>query len=287
MDTAESKITLNSIERTIEGITGLISLPEIYLKFRHLMSDPNSSIEEFGEVVSCDPNLALTVLKVVNSAFFGFPGQVASIERAIVMLGIGQLHDMVLANSAMSSLDLPNEIVPLKTFWRYSLYTGILARLLAGQLNVRKSDGLFIIGVLHEIGHLVIYSRYPDQAKLAIQDCHEGKLSLHIAEQGLLGLHYGQVGSRLMRQWQLPVNFQKITHNQPTPMNADEHQLETALLHVAHGYAHKFFSETELTHQQLIDPEALKLINLLPGQLENASEMALQIHADLETRMLK
>ena len=197
-------------------------------------------------------------------------------------MGIGQLHDMVLGASAISSLNLPNEIVPLKTFWRCSLFSAVLTRLLATQLKIRNADRLFVIGLLHEIGHLVIYSKYSEQAKLAIESFHEGKQLLHSAEQQLLGLHYGQVGARLMEQWQLPVNFQQITQNQPTPTNALEHRLETMLLHVTHGYAHQFVCESDLSLEQWIMPEAWSMLCIKPDQVESTLETASQVCSDFE-----
>lgn len=250
------------------------------------MEDTNSNIEDFSAVVRCDPNLTSTVLKVVNSAFFGFPGQIDNISRAVNLLGIGQLHDMVLGVSAMASLDLPNDIMPLKTFWRCSLFSGVLAKLLAKQLKIRQGERLFVIGLLHEIGHLVIYAKYPEQAKLAIDLCHDGNQMLHITEQNLLGLHYGQIGARLMAHWQLPVHFQKITHYQPTPAKALEHPLETTLLHLVHGYAHKLFCDTGQTLEQLIIPDAWKMLELMPDPIESALETALQVCSDMEKAIL-
>ena len=251
------------------------------------MDNPNSDIGDFSEVVGCDPNLAGTVLKVVNSAFFGFPGQIDSISRAVNLLGIGPLHDMVLGASAMAALDYPNDIVPLKTFWRCSLFSGVLARLLANQLNIRKSDSLFVIGLLHEIGHLIIYSKYPEHAKQTIASQRETNQMIHVAEQSALGFHYGQVGARLMAQWPLPLNFQVITYYQPTPAYAPEHPLATAVLHLAHGYAHDIYSETGQTLEQLILPDAWEILNLMPEQIETTLEKAQEASSDMEKAILK
>jgi HD-like signal output (HDOD) protein len=283
----DTESQLKSVEKTLLEINGLISLPEIYLKFRRLMDEPNSNIEDFSAVVSYDPNLTSKVLSLVNSAFFGFPGQIDSISRAINLLGIGQLHDMVLGTSAMATLDLPNDIVPLKTFWRCSLFSGVLARLLAKQLKIRKGERLFVIGLLHEIGHLVMYAKYPEQAKQAIDLFHDGGQMIHVTEQNLLGLHYGQIGAKLMAQWQLPTNFQEMTHYQPTPANALEYPLETTLLHLAHGYAHKLYHDTEQTLEQLIIPDAWKILDLLPDQIESTLDTALQACSDMEKFILK
>lgn len=283
----ETEPPVKSMDQTLQEISGLVSLPEIYLKFRRLMEDPNSDIEDFSGLVSSDPNLAGTVLKVVNSAFFGFPGQIDSIGRAVNLLGIGTLHDMVLGASAVSALDFPNDIVPLKTFWRCSIFSGVMARLLSNQLKIRKSESLFVIGLLHDIGHLIIYSKYPNQAKQILASLLEGNKMLHDLELSILGFHYGQIGASLMAQWQLPLNFQVITYYQPTPVYAPEHPLATAVLHLAHAYAQKSYAETSQTIEQLVNPSAWDILNLSPEQVENLLEKTQETCAEMEKAILK
>ena len=275
-----------SIEQSIQEVTELISLPEIYLKIRQLMDDPSSDIHDFAEVIRYDPNLSVTVLKVVNSAYYGFTGQIDSIARAVNMIGIGQLHDMVLGISAISSMDFPNDIVPLKTFWRSSLFSGVLSRLLAEQLKIRQSERLFVNGLLHEIGHLLLYAKFPEQARQTMQTAQENGQGIHEAEQQLLGCHYGQIGAMLMAQWNLSANFQTLTCHQPTPQAVNENRIETALLHLAHGYAHKQFTENEQTLDQLIDSAAWDITQLTPEQVEPTLETAQTTSADMEKVIL-
>lgn len=283
----EPQLPLKSMEHCLREIEGLVSLPEVYLKFRRVMENPNSTICDFSEVVGCDPNLAGTVLKVVNSAFFGFPGQIDSISRAVTLLGIGPLHHMVLGASAMASLDFPNDVVALRTFWRCSLFTGVLARLLAIQLKIRNSEDLFIIGLLHEIGHLIIYSKYPAEAKNAIERCAETKQMIHCAEQAILGFHYGQMGANLMAQWRLPAMFQVMAYYQPTPSEAPEQPLGIALLHLAHGYAQHYFANTGQTLEELTSLEAWDTLTLVPGQIQATLEKALQASSEMEQAILR
>jgi HD-like signal output (HDOD) protein len=85
----------------------VVAAPESYLKLRNLMEDPSLNIDDFSAVVNADANLASAVLNIVNSAFFGIAGKIDSIPRAVNLLGIGQLYDMVLAVSAMDPLEIP------------------------------------------------------------------------------------------------------------------------------------------------------------------------------------
>ena len=280
---------MSSFEQRLQEVTNLISLPDIYLKIRRLMDDPTSDIDDFAEVISIDPSLSVAVLKLVNSAFFGFAGQIDSISRAVNMIGIGQLHSMVLSISSISALSFPNDIWPLKTFWRSSLFTGVLSRLLSEQLNlnVKQSERLFVIGLLHEIGHLVLYGKFPEQARLAIQSAEECDLPAHLAEQRVLGCHYGEIGAILMEQWELSSEFQLITRYQPTPAEASDLQVETAILHIAHGFAHLQFDAGNKSLDELIDPVVWEISQISLQQAEESLEAARAISADMERVLLR
>jgi len=277
---------MSSFENQLQQVTELISLPEVYLKFRSLMQDPHSVIDDFTQVISLDPNLTVKLLNAINSAYFGFAGQINSVSRAINMLGLGQLHTMVLGISALSALDFPNDIVPLKTFWRTSLLTGTLARQLGEQSRSLAGDKLFIIGLLHEIGHLVLYAEFPDLARKTRQVAKENNLPVQQAEQQVLGCHYGEIGAKLMHQWSLPDDFQRMTRLQPTPELAEQDSFETALLHIAHAYAHKHAMEVETELNDLIAPITWETGRITPKSVEQAMQPALMHCTEMEQVIL-
>jgi HD-like signal output (HDOD) protein len=277
---------MSEIEQRLREVTELISLPEVYLKVRRLMDDPTSDIYDFAEVISVDPNLSTRVLKVVNSAYFGFPEPVDSIARAVNMIGIGQLHNMVLGISAISSLALPNDILPLNTFWRASLFSGVLARLLAQQLKLAKGDQLFIAGLLHEIGHLVLYSKFPLQALAAQKIAEDQGMAIHEAESKLLGYHYGDIGAMLMANWNLPEKLQSLTRNQPAPHLANENKTESMLMNLAHACAQCVTTGKTVAADNLFDAEIQAMTGLTQAELENSMEEARSISADMEKVIL-
>ena len=277
---------MSDIQQQLQEVTDLISLPEVYLKVQRLMDDPASDIYDFAEVISVDPNLSTRVLKVVNSAYFGFPEPVDSIARAINMIGLGPLHNMVLGISAMSSLELPNDIMPLNTFWRASLFSGVLARLLAERLKLAKSDHLFIAGLLHEIGHLVLYSKFPLQALAAREIVEQQGQTIHEAEMQVMGYHYGDIGAMLMANWNLSDNLQAITRHQPTPEQATDYKTETTLMHLAHACAQSITTENQAAADTLIDAEVQAMVGLTQQELEHSMDEARAISADMEKVIL-
>ena len=280
---------MSSFENQLQEVTELISLPEIYFKINRLMDDPTSDIDDFSDVIKLDANLTAKLLNAVNSAYYGFSGEITRISTAINMLGIHQLQIMVLsiyAVTAVSALNFPKDIVEFKTFWRSSLLSGTLSRLLAKQLKIRATEQLFITGLLHEIGHLFLYSQFPDQARQAIQLSRDKQMSIAQAEQQLLEYHYGEIGAKLMEYWKLPESFQYLIRFQPTPQQADKNKVEVSILHIAHAYAHKKFIDTDKELEQLIDPYVWEVTHLTPELIEPALDAALTTSAEMETAIL-
>jgi len=273
------------IEQKIQEITGLISLPEIYLKVRRLMDDDSSGIDDFAEVIIVDPNLSTRVLKMVNSAYFGFEESVDNITLAISMIGIDQLHNMVLGATAMSSLELPNDILPLKPFWHNSLYTGVLSQQLTGRLQLQRSDRMFMAGLLHEIGHLVLCAKLPDHAREAIRVSVQSGRPLHEIQQQMLGCHYGDIGAMLLDNWKLPAKLKDLVRYHPDPLTAPSQQLETALLHMAHAYAGQK-TPSPVDSSELIDAEIRSLINLSQDEINECLEMARTVSVEIGKSIL-
>jgi HD-like signal output (HDOD) protein len=277
---------INLIDKVLSEINGLISLPEVYLKFRQLMDDSESTLADLTQTINCDPNLTALVLKFVNSPLYGYAGRINNVSDAIRILGTDKLHNIVLASSVMA-LDYPNDIVPLKTFWRGSLFSGIFASMLGRQLGIYNSEDLFVVGLLHEIGHLIIYSKYPMQAKKSIIRVGEDSQSIHIAEQSILGFHYGHVGAKLMAIWLLPLDFQIITYFQPTPLDAPTLHLKTALLHIAHNYAYQYISGNVACNIQAINPEIWRVVGGTTDQIDSIYEQAKIFCLDMESTIFR
>jgi HD-like signal output (HDOD) protein len=277
---------MSDIKQQLEDITGLISLPEVFLKLRRLMDDDASGINDFADVIIVDPNLSSRVLKMVNSAYFGFPEPIDSITRAINMIGIDQLYNLALSVSAISSLDLPNDILPLKPFWHRSLYTGVLSQQLAIQLKLERSDRLFLAGLLHETGHLVLCARLPDYARESIRVSLQSGRSIHEVQHRMLGCHYGDIGAMLLANWNLSAELQTLVRYQPTPTAAIQCRVETALLHLAHAYASQNTVVISADADSLIAPEVRALIELDQNEINQALEMARLISVDVRNGIL-
>jgi HD-like signal output (HDOD) protein len=278
-------ITLPIIQVAINNVACLFSLPEIYLHIRELMEDKNSDLDDFAKVVGTDPNLSVSVLKIVNSAYFGFTGQIDNIPRALNLLGIGALHDLVLSISAVGSLSMPNEIMEMSRFWRRSIYCGVLSRLIAEDKKLKESGNLFVIGLLHEIGHLLFFYKFPLQYTIALTESVQTNRMLFQTELEMFGAHYGLVGQLLMKKWNLPKKFQVITEFHPEPAKAHEYLVETAIVHIAHNYA--IAKESGDDPQFTIDPQAWQLLDSSPEIMNEILDKTDLMSSELEQLIVR
>lgn len=221
----------------IQDNVQLITLPEVCLRVQQLAEDPHADISEFGQLVTQDPALTTRLLKLVNSAYYGFPGRVDTVSRAINLVGIAELRNLTLAMAAMEVFGgLEHEHFDLLGFWRHSVYCALVARFLAKKAGVLHSERLFICGLLHDVGRLLISSLCREEAMRVEQRVIAGE-DLCAAERAELGFDHAEVGYELLALWQLPKALRIAAALHHLPEVADEARLETALVHIANQIA--------------------------------------------------
>ena len=223
-----------SAQDLVQGTLELASLPEVVMRTIDLINDPKTSTAEIGQVLAEDPALTARLLKIVNSPFYGFPSRIDTVSRAITVIGTLELLDLILATSVIKAFrGIPTDLVDMDSFWEHSLYTGVVARILAGRMRAPNTERHFIAGLLHDIGALALYKQAPDIAATALRRARAEVAPLHEIEQELLGFDHGEVGGELMRAWRLPETLVEAIRFHHTPQLAQEHRLDTALIHLA------------------------------------------------------
>jgi HD-like signal output (HDOD) protein len=212
----------------------LISLPDIYIKLKALIEGPDYTMAEVALLVGRDPGMAARFLRVVNNPLNRRVRQIETISHAVGLLGVRQVHDIVLgASVAEAFTGIKNNVMNMKKFWQRSFYCAVLSKLLAAECGTVDSDRLFVMGLLHDIGHLFMYVAIPEASQETILIARRQNRPLYQVERELLGFDYAQVGGFVMREWELPKKFQAITYFHPEPGKATGYPEETALLHLS------------------------------------------------------
>ncbi|MBA1443773.1 MAG: HDOD domain-containing protein [Chromatiales bacterium] len=181
---------MSTVWEEISTKVKLISLPDVYLRLKEVLDDPNYTMGGVAEVITHDPAITIRLLRIVNSAYFGLATQIDSVSRAVNLLGTQGIHDLVLAASVAQSFEgMSNEVMDMERFWRKSVVCAITSRELASLCNVLDGEHLFVCGLLHDIGHLVLYQMAPGKAQQAIEQAKTHQGSLYQAERSLLGCY--------------------------------------------------------------------------------------------------
>lgn len=244
--------------RWIGEVSGLASPPDVYIKVFDLMESPTAAAEDMGLIISQDPSLTARLLKIVNSPMYSFSSRIDTVSRAVAVVGLRELYSLVVAVSAVKSFSaIPNDVVNMDTFWRHSIYCGIISRLLAKRCHVLHTERLFIAGLLHDIGSLVIYNRAPDIAKRILEIAEGDEEKVFNAELQELGFSHAGLGGELLKEWTLPESLQEAVAYHHQPACAKGGKLEAAIVHIANVLANQSelgaFSEVKVLSAEIDD----------------------------------
>jgi len=256
----------------VAGTVEVASLPEVFLRVNEMVESPRYSASDIGRLIGKDPGLTTRLLRIVNSAFYGFPSKVDTVSRAITIIGVRELRDLVLATTVAKLFKgLPNDLVSMDTFWRHSLQCAILARTLAARHRELNVERFFVAGLLHDIGSLLIYRKVPELAREALMRASYNDEVLEEAETRVMGFTHADVGAELMRKWRLPRSIEAAVAHHHHPAGARDGMKEAAAVHLANLAAGALF-ETRPDPMVLppLDPTAWEMLALSPDDVEPA-----------------
>lgn len=224
----------SDLETLIRKSRKLASLPEAVTRTLNLINDPDSSATDIGNSLSHDPALTTRLLRIVNSPYYGFPAQIETVSRAITLVGTLELLDLILASSVIRLFDrIPPDLVTMDDFWDHSIYTSILARILARRSRAPDTERYFIAGLIHDVGELVLFSQRPEQSFEVLRRITVESADLTDAEQDIFGFTHSMVGAELARQWNLPASLVAAIEYHHAPTSTDTYQLEASIVHCA------------------------------------------------------
>lgn len=223
-------------QELVSGNVDLVSLPEVCIRVQTMTDDPDCTAAGLGKVISQDIALTASLLKLVNSAYYGFPTKIDTVSRAVSIVGIRELRDLSLAMSAVEVFSsIPDNLVDMASFWRHSVFCGVLAQALSSYCNVLHKERLFIAGLLHDVGKLLIYCKMPEQASKLLRKIDSCSDDLCLEERKLFEFDHAQVGAELLLLWQLPPSLQEAVAYHHSPELAEQAKLEAAIIHIANA----------------------------------------------------
>jgi HD-like signal output (HDOD) protein len=220
----------------ITNVSTIPTLPAVLEKINTLLKNPQTSAEEIGKAITTDQALASKVLKLVNSAFYGFPGRISTITHAVVILGFSTIKNIVLTASIFDAFKKKKgEFVSfdMEKFWLHSISCGATAQTLAKYTGNKNKEECFIAGLIHDIGKIVICQYLPQEFKILLEYINKKNGLFYDCERELFDATHQEIGGIIAENWNLPPNLQYSVKYHHMPSQDENYYMSTAIVHLA------------------------------------------------------
>jgi len=233
-----------------------------------LLSDENLSLGGLSRVISQDPVITARILGVANSAYFGQTTPIHSVEDAVIrVLGLNMVKSLAFSIAVSGSFDTSRcHEFDMKTYWHHSLATAMLSRLICRGMSAENRpdpDGLYLAGLLFDLGTLVLVHLFPeDYARVLVRQRRSPQETLSSIEEALICITSRKAGAWLVARWHLPDTIVCVLE-QSTLEGCER---EVALVGLASHWVKEGFGELGVTspHERL----AMDILGLSAAQLD-------------------
>ena len=226
-------------KKALRQSKNLPTLPPIIRKLTRMAEDPDTTTDQMGRVIAKDHILAAKLLRLVNSAFYGFPQRISSLSSAIILLGFNVIKSLIISSSIFDVME--SQDVQL---WEHSLGCAVACAVLARRLDVPDPEEISTAGLIHDIGKVAIKMELPDRYEAINRLVSQEHLSRREAEYRILHLDHAEAGGWLAKSWNLPPKLVEPIAGHHHPGACRKEPVACAVVHFgdllirAMGYGH-------------------------------------------------
>ena len=212
-DKSDVRSIMKNVSDYAQQAGEILVLSDSFVRIKELIDDEQSTIDDIADAILLDPALVAIILKLANSSFFNYPGKIDTISKALLVLGITDVYNLVIAfftNRTFRGLNVEQEY--LNDFWCKSVDCALIVKYIGIKLSVPNAERLFIIGLLHNLGELVVQQTSPE--KVLAANCFSSIELPWDKQYHELGFTYGECSAELLKHWQLPYSIVEPIRNQ-------------------------------------------------------------------------
>jgi HD-like signal output (HDOD) protein len=204
----EETLQSEKLRELVTRCSSLPSVPEIYSELIEELQNPDADNEDMARIVLKDGGMTARILKLANSAFFGFGQEISDISQAIIYLGTETIKSLILFSNAFSEheqLKFPGFAV--ESLWQHSLEAACASKRIAIHEDEERkvTEEAYVAGLLHDVGKLMLAANLPAQYQEAIAVARREKVPLSVVERKMFGADHADIGGYLLGLWGLPV----------------------------------------------------------------------------------
>ncbi len=222
------------LDSLVQQIGSLPTLPSVIVQVNEKVNNPKTSALDLARTILEDQALTARLLRLVNSPFYGFPRRIATVTEAVTILGFHPVRNLLLTASIIDLLvsEETPEFSPT-SLWEHSVGVAVAAGLLARYARHEDREEVFVAGLLHDVGKLVLFHFLTKEFTQVLEVARSEDVSIRSAEQRVLGFTHDQVGRLLAERWKLPVRLSEAVGFHHRPDLAQFGKREAAIVHAA------------------------------------------------------
>jgi len=194
------------ILQKLDRIREIPTLPSIVFELNQQLQDPDASIARISQTIEKDQAMALKILKLVNSAFYGFQSKISDIRNAVVLLGFNAVRNAIVSLAVIEAFGKNTRLkdFDIRDFWKHSLAVAVTSKSISLKTCTNSPDNCFVGGLLHDVGKVVL-AQYFQELFVRVWGAMQSELlTFYEAEQKVLPSHHAVIGAHLVTKWQLP-----------------------------------------------------------------------------------
>jgi putative nucleotidyltransferase with HDIG domain len=277
------KVTLESI---VEAVNDLPALPHVVVKIMDLTEDPNATAQQINDVLNQDQAMTAKVLRLANSAYYGFPRRISTVTDATIFLGFKTVRSIVMAASVsdLLSREVQGYALASGELWRHSQCVAIAARLIAKTSKFYTVDVAYTAALLHDIGKVILNSTMKQAYHEVVAIVESQNLPFTEAEDQILGFNHAVVGAKIAEKWNLPPELVEAIAYHHNPEQSKINPQLTSIVHVADAICLSMGMGIGIDGMLYpLSPEAMQVLKFSEKEVENTISQLVDLFIDQQS----
>jgi putative nucleotidyltransferase with HDIG domain len=258
-----SNLDPKALRARVENINTVPTIPSVLKQLSTVIENPKISLNEISQFVSQDPALTTKILQMVNSALYGFPGRISSVNHAVMLLGMNVVKGLLLSVSVFEIMH--KAMIGLR---EHSIGVAIASKVLAQKKGLKEPEEVFVAGLLHDVGKVILALMFPEEYDRAVKESERSSTAIFDTERKHFSETHAAVAGWLSEKWHFPKKLCECMANHHRPQVSALAPLETSIVHMAdilvkaRGIG---FSGDNIVPE--VNPRACELLSLTEGDL--------------------